>query len=106
VYAAISSPALPDDFRTRWLAIDLIGLSYREAVAQVLGVRESANYHDDAHRGASESLVCALSGQTSRSWCESSEFMIGRLASCSFPRGEPRELGREDSDTTTRPTHL
>lgn len=38
VYAAIS--ALPDDFRDALVAIDLVGLSYREA-ARALGVREA-----------------------------------------------------------------
>jgi RNA polymerase sigma-70 factor (ECF subfamily) len=38
VYAAIS--ALPDDFRDAVVAIDLVGLSYREA-ALALGVREA-----------------------------------------------------------------
>jgi RNA polymerase sigma-70 factor (ECF subfamily) len=47
VYAAIS--ALPDDFRDAVVAIDLIGLSYREA-AQALGVRE-ATITTRLHRG-------------------------------------------------------
>ena len=38
VYAAIS--ALPDDFRDALVAVDLAGLSYREA-AEALGVREA-----------------------------------------------------------------
>jgi RNA polymerase sigma-70 factor (ECF subfamily) len=38
VYAAIS--ALPDDFRDALVAIDLVGLSYREA-ARAFGVREA-----------------------------------------------------------------
>lgn len=38
VYAAIS--ALPDDFREALVAIDLVGLSYREA-ARAFGVREA-----------------------------------------------------------------
>ena len=38
VYAAIS--VLPDDFRDALVAIDLVGLSYREA-ARALGVRET-----------------------------------------------------------------
>lgn len=38
VYAAIS--ALPDDFRDALVAVDVAGLSYREA-AQALGVREA-----------------------------------------------------------------
>jgi RNA polymerase sigma-70 factor (ECF subfamily) len=38
VYAAIS--ALPDDFRDALVAIDVAGLSYREA-ARALGVREA-----------------------------------------------------------------
>jgi RNA polymerase sigma-70 factor (ECF subfamily) len=38
VYAAIF--VLPDDFRDAFVAIDVVGLSYREA-ARALGVREA-----------------------------------------------------------------
>jgi RNA polymerase sigma-70 factor (ECF subfamily) len=47
LFAAIS--ALPDDFRDAVVAIDVIGLSYREA-AQALDVRE-ATMTTRLHRG-------------------------------------------------------
>lgn len=61
VYAAIS--ALPDDFRDAVVAIDLIGLSYREA-ARSLGVRE-ATITTRLHRGR-QRISRALSGETSQ----------------------------------------
>jgi RNA polymerase sigma-70 factor, ECF subfamily len=61
VYAAIS--ALPDDFRDAVVAIDLIGLSYREA-ARSLGVRE-ATITTRLHRGR-QRIARALSGETSQ----------------------------------------
>jgi RNA polymerase sigma-70 factor, ECF subfamily len=60
VYAAIS--ALPDDFRDAVVAIDLIGLSYREA-ARTLGVRE-ATITTRLHRGR-QRIARELSGETS-----------------------------------------
>jgi RNA polymerase sigma-70 factor, ECF subfamily len=61
VYAAIS--ALPDDFRDAVVAIDLIGLSYREA-AQSLGVRE-ATITTRLHRGR-QRIARALAGDESQ----------------------------------------
>jgi RNA polymerase sigma-70 factor, ECF subfamily len=58
VYAAISG--LPDDFRDAVVAIDLIGLSYREA-ARSLGVRE-ATITTRLHRGR-QRIARALSGE-------------------------------------------
>ncbi len=60
VYAAISD--LPEDFRDAVVAIDLIGLSYREA-ARSLGVRE-ATITTRLHRGR-QRIARALSGDTS-----------------------------------------
>jgi RNA polymerase sigma-70 factor (ECF subfamily) len=60
VYTAIS--ALPEDFRDAVVAIDLVGLSYREA-AQTLGVRE-ATITTRLHRGR-QRIARALSGETS-----------------------------------------
>jgi len=61
VYQAIS--ALPDDFRDAVVAIDLIGLSYREA-ARSLGVRE-ATITTRLHRGR-QRIARAISGETSQ----------------------------------------
>ncbi len=61
VYAAISS--LPDDFRDAVVAIDLIGLSYREA-AHSLGVRE-ATITTRLHRGR-QRIARALAGEESQ----------------------------------------
>jgi RNA polymerase sigma-70 factor (ECF subfamily) len=61
VYAAIS--ALPDDFRDAVVAIDLIGLSYREA-ANSLGVRE-ATITTRLHRGR-QRIARTLSGESSQ----------------------------------------
>jgi RNA polymerase sigma-70 factor (ECF subfamily) len=60
VYAAIS--ALPEDFRDAVVAIDLIGLSYREA-ARSLGVRE-ATITTRLHRGR-QRIARSISGETS-----------------------------------------
>jgi RNA polymerase sigma-70 factor (ECF subfamily) len=60
VYAAIS--ALPEDFRDAVVAIDLVGLSYREA-AHTLGVRE-ATITTRLHRGR-QRIARSLSGETS-----------------------------------------
>jgi RNA polymerase sigma-70 factor, ECF subfamily len=60
VYAAISD--LPDDFRDAVVAIDLVGLSYREA-AQSLGVRE-ATITTRLHRGR-QRIARTLSGEGS-----------------------------------------
>jgi RNA polymerase sigma-70 factor (ECF subfamily) len=60
VYAAIS--ALPEDFRDAVVAIDLVGLSYREA-ADTLGVRE-ATITTRLHRGR-QRIARSLSGDTS-----------------------------------------
>jgi RNA polymerase sigma-70 factor (ECF subfamily) len=60
VYAAIS--ALPEDFRDAVVAIDLVGLSYREA-AQTLGVRE-ATITTRLHRGR-QRIARAMSGESS-----------------------------------------
>jgi RNA polymerase sigma-70 factor (ECF subfamily) len=57
VYAAIS--ALPDDFRDAVVAIDLIGLSYREA-SRALGVRE-ATITTRLHRGR-QRIARSMSG--------------------------------------------
>jgi RNA polymerase sigma-70 factor (ECF subfamily) len=59
VYAAIS--ALPDDFRDAVVAIDLIGLSYREA-SKALGVRE-ATITTRLHRGR-QRIARAISGES------------------------------------------
>ena len=59
VYAAIAN--LPDDFRDAVVAIDLIGLSYREA-SRSLGVRE-ATITTRLHRGR-QRIARALSGET------------------------------------------
>ena len=61
MYSAISG--LPDDFRDAVVAIDLIGLSYREA-ARSLGVRE-ATITTRLHRGR-QRIARALSGETSQ----------------------------------------
>jgi RNA polymerase sigma-70 factor, ECF subfamily len=61
VYAAISS--LPDDFRDAVVAIDLIGLSYREA-ARSLGVRE-ATITTRLHRGR-QRIARALADEESQ----------------------------------------
>jgi RNA polymerase sigma-70 factor (ECF subfamily) len=61
VYTAISG--LPDDFRDAVVAIDLIGLSYREA-ARSLGVRE-ATITTRLHRGR-QRIARALSGEPSQ----------------------------------------
>jgi RNA polymerase sigma-70 factor (ECF subfamily) len=60
VYAAIS--ALPEDFRDAVVAIDLVGLSYREA-AHALGVRE-ATITTRLHRGR-QRIARSLSGEPS-----------------------------------------
>jgi RNA polymerase sigma-70 factor, ECF subfamily len=60
VYAAIS--ALPADFRDAVVAIDLVGLSYREA-ARSLGVRE-ATITTRLHRGR-QRIARTLSGEAS-----------------------------------------
>src|ERR1700750_908806 len=62
VYAAIS--ALPDDFRDALVAIDLVGLSYREA-ARALGVRE-ATITTRLHRARQRVAHALLPGDEAR----------------------------------------
>ena len=61
VYTAIA--ALPEDFRDAVVAIDLVGLSYREA-ARMLRVRE-ATITTRLHRGR-QRITRALSGEASQ----------------------------------------
>jgi len=63
LYAAIS--ALPDDFRDALIAIDLVGLSYREA-ARALRVRE-ATITTRLHR-ARQRVARALVAESSDAW--------------------------------------
>src|SRR5947209_16436888 len=60
VYSAISQ--LPEDFRDAVVAIDLVGLSYREA-ARMLGVRE-ATITTRLHRGR-QRIARTISGEGS-----------------------------------------